>query len=107
MDQPQPQIQIHDDGLNRHTIILLATASATVIVAVALAIAIARISAGLIWAAIIAATGSATQQVLVGIGLMRRHTLLGHAELQQARGRATAARIQAQAINHLPPTTPP
>ena len=109
-----PKIEVDSGGFNTHSTLLLAIASATVIVSVAVAVAVYRISTGIMWAAIIAAAGAATQQVLVGIGIMRRHTLLGRAELTRAQGQATAARISAAANAHKhyleatcpPPTTP-
>jgi hypothetical protein len=76
-------------------LILLTTSAATVVASVGIAIAVARISTGIMWAAIILAGGQSLGAIIVSVGMSARHWLTGKALLVEAKGRATAARITA------------
>lgn len=80
---------------NRNSTILIAVSAATVVISIAVAIAVVRISAGIMWAAIITASGNAAYMITQGIGVMIHHIYLGKAALQVAQGQAQAARIEA------------
>jgi len=76
---------------------MLALSSGTLVLCIALAVAIWKVATGIQWALVILASGSAVQMACVGAGIYRRHTLAGLAQLEDARGRARASEIVAQA----------
>lgn len=101
MNRQQGGISIEDRGLSSNGLLLIAISSSTIVVSIAIAIAIARISTGLMWAAIIVAIGQAGHLLLVGVGRMAREILTGRANLALAEGEAKARLIAAR--RQLPP----
>lgn len=95
-----PAIQI-EDGLSARELTLIVAASSTLIVSVAVAVAIWQISAGIMWALIILAVGSAGQMLFVGAGVYQRHRQMGEALVIEAEGRAEAAMTHARASERL------
>jgi hypothetical protein len=95
-----PAIQI-EDGLSARELTLLITAGSTLVVSIAVAVAIYQISAGIMWALIILAVGSAGQMLFVGAGVYQRHRLTGQALVIEAEGRAEAAVTHARATERM------
>jgi len=94
---PLPGVTIEDDGLSVRGFAMLALSAGTLILSIAIAVAIWRISAGIKWALILLASGSAAEMAFVGLGIYRRHELAGRAQLVEAQGRADEARARGQA----------
>jgi len=95
-ESPHDVVRV-DEGLNGRELSLLVTAGSTVILTIAVSIAVWRISTGIMWALIVLSVGSATQTILVGVGLFLRLRAEGQARVIEARGQAAAAALQARA----------
>ena len=89
-------VTIEDRSLSRNGLILVGGSIVTVVASVGIAVAVARVSTGLMWAAIILSVGAACNMVLSGIGVFVQQRFAGRAMLERAKAEAKARLMEAR-----------